>query len=115
MQQTNRNKLRLQRKRRIRAKVAGTAAMPRLAIFKSLKHVSVQAIDDASGQTLFSVSNRELKAKNDLAGAKKVGAAIAKKCLEKKISQVVFDRAGYKYHGKVKAVADGAREAGLKF
>lgn len=115
MKQLSRNNLRLQRKRRIRAKVKGTAEVPRLAVFKGLKHISVQAINDVASKTLFSVSNKEIKAKNDIGGAKKVGEAIAKKCLEKKISKAVFDRGGYKYHGKIKALADGAREAGLKF
>lgn len=109
------NKLRLQRKRRIRAKVNGTAAIPRLAIFRSLKSISVQVIDDVKGSTLVCARLEETKAKNDIEGAKKVGALAAKKCLEKKIQSIVFDRAGYKYHGKVKAVADGAREGGLKF
>lgn len=89
--------------------------MPRLAVFKSLKYLNAQIIDDAAGKTLFSVTSREMKTKNDMAGAKKVGEAIAKKCLEKKISKIVFDRSGYKYHGKVKSLADGAREGGLKF
>lgn len=115
MKQLSRNKLRLQRKRRIRAKVRGTDKVPRVAVFKSLRRISVQVIDDASGKTLFSVNNQEAGAKNDAVGAKKVGTAIAKKCLDKKISRAVFDRGGHKYHGKVKALADGAREAGLKF
>ena len=109
------NKLRLQRKKRVRAKVSGTAAIPRLAIFRSLKGIKMQAIDDTKGVTLAFASSAEAKAKNDIAGAKKVGELIAKKYLERKISQAVFDRAGYKYHGKVKAAAEGAREGGLKF
>jgi large subunit ribosomal protein L18 len=109
------NKLRIQRKRRIRAKVSGTAKVPRLAIFRSLKGITLQAINDAKGATLAFANSTEAKAKNDVAGAKLVGELIAKKCLEKKISQVVFDRAGYKYHGKVKAAAEGARAGGLKF
>lgn len=107
------NNSRVHRKRRIRAKISGTAMIPRLAIFKSLKSVQVQVINDEIGQTLVAADLRELKIGNTIEGAKKVGELIAKKCLEKKIEKVVFDRAGYKYHGKVKAVADGAREGGL--
>lgn len=115
MKNLSRNKSRLQRKRRIRAKVRGTEAVPRLAVFKSLKGIWAQVIDDQIGKTLFSVSSKSTKIKNDLAGAKKIGIALAEKCTEKKIEKIVFDRAGYKYHGKVKALAEGAREGGLKF
>ncbi|MDR3583589.1 MAG: 50S ribosomal protein L18 [Candidatus Pacebacteria bacterium] len=112
----SRNKLRLHRKRRVRAKVSGTPERPRLAVFRSLKNISAQVIDDTKGVTLATVQAKEIKAsKNDIAGAKAAGEALAKKCLEKKISEVVFDRSGYKYHGKVKALAEGAREGGLKF
>ncbi len=115
MNKISRNKSRLQRKRRVRAKISGTSEKPRLAVFRSLKEIYVQVIDDAEGATLVSASLKEIKAKNDVDGAKKVGALAAKKCLDKKIETVVFDRAGYKYHGKIKALADGAREGGLKF
>jgi large subunit ribosomal protein L18 len=112
----SRNKLRLHRKKRIRAKIQGTSKMPRLSVFKSLKGISAQVINDAKGNTLVFGSLKEIKkAKNDLEGAKNVGTLIAKKCLEKKISEVVYDRSGYKYHGKIKALAEGAREGGLKF
>ena len=111
----SRNNLRLQRKKRIRAKVSGTAKVPRLCVFKSLKGIYAQAINDDMGVILISSKLKDAKAKNDIEGAKKVGMDIAKKCVEKKITQVVFDRSGYKYHGKVKALADGAREGGLKF
>lgn len=111
----SRNKLRLHRKRRIKAKVFGTAKKPRLAVFKSLKKISVQLIDDSKNKTLAYADNKMAKAKNDILGAKEVGKFIAKKGQEKKIKEAVFDRAGYKYHGKVKAVADGAREGGLIF
>lgn len=107
--------MRLHRKRRIRAKVSGTPETPRLAVFRSLRNISVQVIDDISGKTIVSASLSELKEKNTVSGAKAVGKAVADRCAAKKIGEVVFDRAGYKYHGKVKAVADGAREAGLKF
>jgi len=113
MKKESRNNLRLQRKKRIRAKVSGTLKAPRLCVFRSLKNIYAQVINDESGVVLASAKLGE-KAKNDLAGAKKVGMEIAKKCLEKKIEKVVFDRSGYKYHGKTKALADGAREGGLK-
>jgi len=107
--------LRINRKRRIRAKVSGTAERPRLVVFRSLRNISVQAIDDTKGVTLAVASLTGTKIKNTVAGAEEVGAMIAKKCAEKKIVDVVFDRGGYKYHGKVKALADGARKGGLKF
>lgn len=106
---------RIKRKKRIRAKVFGTKLKPRLCVFRSLKGIYVQAVDDNSGKTLFSANLKEAKAKNNIEGASKVGKLIAKKCKEGKISQAVFDRGGYKYHGKVKSLAEGAREGGLKF
>jgi len=115
MKKLSSNKLRVHRKRRIRAKVKGTADIPRLAVFRSLKAIRAQIINDEKGITLVSASSQEAKAKNTIEGAMVVGELLAKKGLVKKISQVVFDRAGYKYHGKVKAVADGARKGGLKF
>jgi large subunit ribosomal protein L18 len=114
MLKLSRNKLRLQRKRRISAKLALGTPKPRLAVFKSLTGIAVQVIDDAQRVTLVSATTKVAKLKNDLKGAGELGKLIAKKCLEKKITAVVFDRAGYKFHGKVKAVAEGAREAGLK-
>jgi len=110
----SRNKLRLQRKKRISARIKAQIENPRLAVFKSLRGIYAQVIDDSKGVTLFSATVKEAKAKNDVEGAKKVGKLIAKKCLDKKITAVAFDRAGYKYHGKVRALADGAREGGLK-
>lgn len=116
MTKLSRNKLRLHRKKRIEAKIRGAAKRPRLCVFRSLKSIYAQIIDDENGKTLVSAGLREIKkAKNDIAGAKEIGKLIAKKCLDKKISEIVFDRSGYKYHGKVKAIADGAREGGLKF
>jgi len=106
------------RRKRVRAKISGSHAIPRLSVFRSLKHINAQLIDDTAGKTLVSVSDSELKAKK---GTKKVeqalevGKLIAKKALAKNIKAVVFDRAGYKYHGRIKAVAEGAREGGLKF
>ncbi len=115
MTKISRNKLRLHRKRRIKAKVKGSSERPRLAVFKSLKNLNVQIIDDVSGKTLVFDNLKEAKAKNDAEGAKKLGQSIAKKCFERKIIKVVFDRGGYKYHGKIKALAEGARDGGLKF
>jgi large subunit ribosomal protein L18 len=115
MAKLSRNKLRLHRKRRIKAKVFGTSKRPRMAVFKSLKKISVQLIDDSKNETLAYADNKIAKSKNDVAGAKEVGKVIAKKGNEKKIKEIVFDRAGYKYHGKVKSLADGAREGGLIF
>lgn len=111
----SRNKSRIHRKRRIRAKVSGTAKRPRLCIFKSLIKTEVQLIDDEKGKTLVAVNSKSLKVKNDVEGAMELGKKIAEKALAKKISEIVFDRSGYKYHGKAKAIADGAREGGLKF
>lgn len=115
MKKLSRNKLRLQRKRRITAKIKGTEERPRLSVFRSLKGIQVQVINDDKGKTLASASLKELKAKNDVNGARDLGKLIAKKSLGKKIESIVFDRGGYKYHGKVKALAEGAREGGLKF
>ena len=112
---SSKNKSRLHRKRRIRAKVSGTKECPRLAVYKSLKTIYVQAINDAEGKTLVSARLQEMKAKNDVKGAEKLGELIAIKCKEAKIDRVVFDRAGWRYHGKIKALADGARKGGLKF
>ena len=111
----SKNQNRLHRKRRIRAKVSGTKECPRFAIFKSLKSMYVQVIDDAAGKTLVSGRLIETKAKNDVKGAEKLGELVAGKCKAAKIEQVVFDRAGWRYHGKVKALAEGARKGGLKF
>jgi large subunit ribosomal protein L18 len=107
---------------RIRKKIKGTSERPRLVIFRSARHAYAQIIDDASGKTLLSVStlSKELreevkKAKTPIERYKLIGTAAAKKALEKNIKEVVFDRSGYLYHGRVKALADGAREGGLKF
>ena len=115
----DRNKLREKKHRSIRRKIVGTAERPRLSVYRSLKNIFVQIIDDSTGTTLVSASTIEKGAKDQSGGiveaAKKVGEAIAKKALEKGISNVVFDRGGYIYTGRVKALADAAREAGLKF
>ena len=104
---------------RIRKTVSGTAERPRLAVKKSLKHIYVQLIDDASGKTIAAASSRdkdaEIKGGSNQAAAKAVGALIAKKAKDKGVTSVVFDRGGYQYHGNIKALADAARENGLKF
>jgi large subunit ribosomal protein L18 len=110
----SRENLREQRKRRVRSKIFGTKERPRLSVFKSLRGISVQIINDENGKTLLAENAKKAKLKNRIEDAKKIGLLIAKKCLEKNIKQVVFDRAGYKYHGKLKALADGVREGGLK-
>src|SRR4051794_28368352 len=103
---------------RIRRKIKGTEERPRLAVFKSLKHIYVQVIDDASGRTLVSASTRDKDSGtkgSNTAAAKAVGALIAKKAKDKGVKRVVFDRGGYLYHGNIKALADAARENGLEF
>ncbi len=114
--QASKNTRRLQRVRRIRAKISGSSERPRLSVFRSLRGISAQVIDDEAGKTLVSVTWKEMKKpfeKNTVAQAAAIGKLVGKRCLEKQIQSVVFDRSGYTYHGKVKAVADGAREAGL--
>jgi large subunit ribosomal protein L18 len=112
---------RLARKRRVRRRISGTAAKPRLTVYRSLKHVYAQLIDDETGATIVSASSMgrdmrdELTKKNDTDAAKQIGAALAKKALARDIKTVVFDRNGYAFHGKVKALAEAAREGGLKF
>ena len=105
-------------RQRVRRKVSGTAERPRLAVFRSLKSIYVQVIDDASGQTIVSASSLEKDAGakgSNAAAAKAVGALIAKKAKDKGVKRVVFDRGGYLYHGNIKALADAARENGLEF
>jgi large subunit ribosomal protein L18 len=105
-------------RKRIRRKVSGTSERPRMAVFKSLKHIYVQLIDDAGGKTIASASTREKDASakgSNAAAAKAVGELIAKKAKEKGVTQVVFDRGGYLYHGNIKALADAARQNGLEF
>ena len=109
------------RKARIRRKISGTAARPRLTVYKSLKHMYAQIVDDVAGQTLVSVGTTSKSLKGELgdedktAAAKKVGAALAKAAQAKGITAVVFDRNGFDYHGRVEAGAAAARDAGLKF
>ncbi len=127
------------RHRRVRAKISGTSEVPRLSVFRSNKHIYVQLIDDERGQTFVAASDKEINPKPKTQNSKlklktqnlrekkenvrtgkvmvayEVGKLIAERALEKNIKKVVFDRGGYKYHGRVKAVADGAREGGLEF
>jgi len=112
----NKNISRKKRIRRTRAKISGTAARPRLCVFRSLRCIYAQVVDDEKGNILVSIDSRKMaKAKNDMTTAGKIGEEIAKLAIAKKISAVVFDKRGYKYHGKVKALAEGARKGGLKF
>ena len=107
--------LRLARKRRIRSKVCGTAARPRITVYRSLTQMTVQLIDDEAAKTLVTGSTKELKKKPNLDGAKALGVHIAKKAKDAGITAVTFDRNAYKYHGRIKALADAAREGGLLF
>ena len=113
--QTKRNAIRQRIHNRIRAKLSGTAERPRLNVYRSLNHIYAQVIDDQSGQTLVSASTIKLKTGGNVAAAKEIGKSVAEKAVEKGIKKVVFDRGGYLYHGRVKALADAAREAGLEF
>ena len=107
---------RLKRHRRVRVRMSGTAERPRLAVYRSLNHLYAQVIDDAGGRTLAAASTVDIKAKgNGMAEAAKVGKAIADKAQSAGVRQVVFDRGGFLYHGRIKAFADAAREAGLEF
>lgn len=111
----------VRRKKRVRKKVFGTAERPRMSVFRSARHIYVQVIDDNSGATLASASSLSPEVKSGASGlnkrdvAKKVGELAAKRCLEAKVTAVVFDRNGFMYAGRVAAVADAAREVGLKF
>ncbi len=113
--------IRRKKHRKIRNRFTGTPERPRLAVFRSNSHIYAQVIDDAAGNTLVAVSTldkdvkAELEKTNDIAAAAYLGTVIAKKALEKGINTVVFDRGGFIYHGKIKALADSAREAGLEF
>jgi len=112
---------RKRRHRRVRALVTGTTSRPRLCLFRSLNHIYAQVIDDAKGSTIVCASTLDAEIKGNSQGKAKtpraelVGSLVAKRALEKGINEVVFDRGGYKYHGRVKALAEAARQAGLKF
>ncbi|HBT20955.1 MAG TPA: 50S ribosomal protein L18 [Peptococcaceae bacterium] len=117
----DRSAARIKRHRRIRKKIMGTKERPRLCVYRSLKHIYAQIIDDIEGRTLVAASTLDpalrgtLSSTSNKEAAKKVGELIAQKALDKGIKKVVFDRGGYKYHGRVAALAEGAREKGLEF
>jgi large subunit ribosomal protein L18 len=113
--QTKRNAIRQRIHARIRAKLSGTGERPRLNVYRSLSHIYAQVIDDQTGQTLVSASTIKMKTGGNLAAAKEIGKTVAELAVAKGIKKVVFDRGGYLYHGRVKALADAAREAGLEF
>ncbi len=112
---------RYRRHARVRAKIEGTTPRPRLCVFRSLNHIYAQVIDDFKGHTLTSASTLDLEIKDEVAGKAKtakaelVGSLVAKRALSEGVNQVIFDRGGYKYHGRIKALAEAARQAGLKF
>lgn len=121
IKKVSRAQVRQKKHRRMRNHIVGTAARPRLAVFRSNTHMYAQIIDDAAGHTLVSASTlqadvkADLEKTNNVAAAARLGEVIGKKAIEAGITEVVFDRGGYIYHGKVQALADAAREAGLKF
>lgn len=119
IKKVSRNEARLARHARVRSKISGTKDIPRLNVFRSSKHITVQIIDDEAGNTLVSASSmdKDLKLTNggNVEAAKKVGESVAKKAVKAGITKVVFDRGGYLYHGRVKALADAARANGLEF
>ena len=119
MKRTSKNDIRIRIHTRIRRKVKGSPERPRLAVYRSLNHIYAQVIDDKQGRTIAAASTAEksttAKSGGNVAAAKAIGELVARRALDKGITQVVFDRGGYLYHGRIKALADAAREAGLKF
>ncbi len=121
IKKASRSKVRVKKHLKIRNKISGTAERPRLAVFRSNNHIYAQVIDDVKGQTIVAASTVEkaiaekLEKTNNVEAAAVVGEAVAKKAIDKGVTEVVFDRGGFIYHGKIKALADAAREAGLKF
>jgi large subunit ribosomal protein L18 len=121
MDRSEKIQARIKRKKRIRKKISGTAERPRLCVFKSLKNMYAQIVDDASGKVIAGVSTLTPEIKGEVGyggnagSAKKVGEAIARKAMGMGIKEIIFDRNGFKYHGRVKALAEGAREGGLIF
>jgi len=118
IRKTEKKQIRARIHKRIRRKLAGTSERPRLAVFRSVAHIYAQVIDDSRGQTLASASSVDKDARTNggnVAAAKTIGKLVAERAKEKGIKRVVFDRGGYLYHGRVKALADAAREAGLEF
>src|ERR1700720_1305628 len=117
MARDSKDQIRVRIHTRIRRRGEGTGDRPRLAVFRSLKHIYAQVIDDAAGHTMVAASSSEKNGANggNVAGAKAIGKLVAERAKDKGIKAVVFDRGGYQYHGRVKALADAAREAGLEF
>ena len=117
MAKASKNQIRVRIHSRIRRRVKGTSERPRLAVFRSVKHIYAQVIDDDKGHTLLAASSNEKSGASggNVAGAKAIGKLVAERAKEQGIKAVVFDRGGYQYHGRVKALADAAREAGLEF
>ncbi len=124
MERKIKKEARYRRHKRVRAKIVGTAERPRLCVFRSNKHIYANLINDEKGQTLLTASDKEIKKikseedkkmSGKIAISYKVGELIAQKALKNKIGKIIFDRGGYKYHGRVKALADGTRKGGLKF
>jgi large subunit ribosomal protein L18 len=118
MPRIDKNEVRMRVHKRIRRRVLGTAERPRLAVYRSLAHIYAQVIDDRTGHTLASASSNDKGASvngGNVAGAKDIGRLVAERAKDKGITRVVFDRGGYLYHGRIKALADAAREAGLEF
>jgi large subunit ribosomal protein L18 len=121
MSKMNSRQARQHRHVRVRAKIEGSEARPRLSVFRSLSHIYAQVIDDSAGNTIAAASTLEAEIKGQLEGKKKseeakvIGTVVAQRAISKGVKQVVFDRGGFKYQGRVKALAEGAREAGLKF
>jgi len=118
MPKVDKNEVRLRVHNRIRRRVAGTSERPRLTVYRSIAHIYAQIIDDRSGRTLVSASSNDKGATasgGNVAGAKEIGRVVAERAKEKGLTKVVFDRGGYLYHGRIKALADAAREAGLEF
>jgi len=112
---SKKNELRLRRKLRIRKKVSGTTERPRLSVFRSARHITAQVIDDSTGRTLVAVHSYEVGSRANKDVCTKIGKDLAAKCKAAKINAVVFDKNGYQYHGRVAALATGAREGGLDF
>jgi large subunit ribosomal protein L18 len=118
MPKSDKNEARLRVHKRIRRRVAGTPERPRLTVYRSIAHIYAQVIDDRGRQTIVSASSNEKSASTNggnIAGAKEIGRLVAERAKEKGVIKVVFDRGGYLYHGRIKALADAAREAGLEF
>jgi len=115
IEQNKRNAIRQRIHQRIRRKLTGTAERPRLNVYRSLNHIYAHVIDDQKGETLVSVSSIKMKNGGNVSAAKEIGKEVAELAVKKGIKQVVFDRGGYLYHGRIKALADAAREAGLEF